>query len=346
MASGKQGQPEVTGSQIELVNSRGSDLRQKESEFQADHEEKLSHEEEHSELEQPPHAKDTNGKDHTNELPDTPKMMELAKTYEFWRNIVNKNPHNFEPYLPFPQEEKNGEQDMGLLRGLRLSMGKGADSLLNETELNFLKTRIGEFISFTRLGSLRDEEPQEGYSMYGTQDEEGLHEMEEDLHDYDIEEIGLGERFLYGYGPTHHIEVELNEGPPGPPDPNSDEPSCEFTFEYDHTGKLVPTYSSIEEKLRLVNLHGRDGDAPKKKNKKKKKKPRSLLEGNPEIDEASCMFCQYEAFFGVKPVHMMAWYDRKIAKEEKRRQQIKEKLERVKHNALHRREMREESEDL
>lgn len=285
---------------------------------------------------------------------DLPKMMEMKKTYEFWRNIVSKNPHNNDAYLPFPQEEKAAsKQDMELLRGLRLSMGKGADTLLNETELNFLKTRIGEFISFSGIGPFSsddpEQEPREGYSMYGNQDEEGLHEYEEDPDgdeegdDYDIEEIGLGERFLYGYGPTHHIEVELNDGPAREVDPN--EPSCEFTFEYDHNGKLVPTYSNIEEKLRLVSLQSRMADegAAKKKSKKKKKKPQvhglhgahgAHGDAYGVLDEACCMFCQYEAYFGTKPVHMMMWYDQKMMKEEKRRQRIKEKLQRANLNAF------------
>lgn len=291
---------------------------------------------------------------------DIPKMMEMKKTYEFWRNIVSKNPHNNETYLPFPQEDKiASKQDMELLRGLRLSMGKGADTLLNETELNFLKTRIGEFISFTGIGpfSKDEEEAREGYSMYGTQDEEGLHDGNADYDDdddpdpehdddYDIEEIGLGERFLYGYGPTHHIEVELNDGPSGARDIDPNEPSCEFTFEYDHNGKLVPTYSNIEEKLRLVSLQSRmaDGDVPAAKKKSKKKKKKAVhpaphgATGHADaygvLDEACCMFCQYEAYFGTKPVNMMMWYDQKMMKEEKRRQRIKEKLERAKLNAF------------
>lgn len=291
---------------------------------------------------------------------DLPKMMEMKKTYEFWRNIVSKNPHNNEAYLPFPQEDKAAsKQDMELLRGLRLSMGKGADTLLNDTELNFLKTRIGEFISFTGIGpfSQDHDEPREGYSMYGTQDEEGLYDGNadgdergdhdgDDGDDYDIEEIGLGERFLYGYGPTHHIEVELNDGPLDARDVDPNEPLCEFTFEYDHTGKLVPTYSNIEEKLRLVSLQSRmaDGEVPaaKKKSKKKKKKaahgaaPGGAGHGDAYgvLDDACCMFCQYEAYFGTKPVHMMMWYDQTTMKEEKRRQRIKEKLERAKLNAF------------
>lgn len=286
---------------------------------------------------------------------DLPKMMEMKKTYEFWRNIVSKSPHNHEAYLPFPQEDKAAsKQDMQLLRGLRLSMGKGADTLLNETELNFLKTRIGEFISFTGIGPFSqedEEEAREGYSMYGTQDEEGLHdgnagpddgEDAERDDDYDIEEIGLGEQFLYGYGATHHIEVELNDGPAGAHDVDPNEPSCEFTFEYDRNGKLVPTYSNIEEKLRLVSLQSRmaEGEVPAGKKKSKRKKKKAVAHGAAHgdaygvLDDACCMFCQYEAYFGTKPVHMMAWYDQKMIKEEKRRQRIKEKLERAKLNAF------------
>ncbi|KAI5951626.1 hypothetical protein KGF54_004700 [Candida jiufengensis] len=91
--------------------------------------------------------------------------------------------------------------------------------------------------------------------------------------------------------PTHSIEIELNTAPdcevhgskscdcpifdspnnnelermtrrkrnymgsPSDNDYDSNEgPSCEFTFEYDHNGQLIPTYNNIEEKLRLMRL--------------------------------------------------------------------------------------------
>lgn len=228
--------------------------------------------------------------------------------------------------------------------------------LLNDTELSFLRTRIAEFISFSGFDQIAKEtrsgldklarikHEAEGFSIYGTNDEEGLHDGNghyDEQDDYDIDELDEQDGFLYDYAPTHHIEVELNDGPPGESHP--DEPSCEFTFEYDRNGKLVPTYSNVEEKLRLMSLQSRISGEPLKEGKKKRKNAKKKKKASqPVLDESCCLFCQYEAFFGVKPVHMMRWYDQKILKEEKRRQKIKEKLENAKLKAMKRlRELRQ-----
>lgn len=303
------------------------------------------------------------------------RMVEMKKTYEFWRNIANKKMAEDDKYLPFPKEED-------LSRGLphaphgqspdldykdfiethlcdvgKNKQGNGAP-LLNDSELNFLKARIAEFISFTGTNPYgqdqktvkRRHEEKEGFSLYGTNDEEGLHDGnaegydDDEQDDYDIEELEDNDNFLYDYGP-HHIEVEVNNGPPGSDLTDQDGPSCEFTFEYDRNGTLVPTDSNIEEKLRLMCLQSGEGDlahtAKKKKSSKKKKKKASTAAPTDHTtcdttDESTCLFCQYEAFFGVKPVYMMKWFDKKAQKEEKRRQKIKEKLANAKLKALRR----------
>lgn len=314
------------------------------------------------------------------------RMIEMKKTYEFWRNIANKKMAEDDKYLPFPNEsalplnasrmEQNQSRDLDYrdfiethLSDVALGKDKQANGapLLNDSELNFLKARIAEFISFTGTSPYGQErklvkrrprvEEKEGFSLYGTNDEEGLHDgnaegyEDDEQDDYDIEELEDADNFLYDYGP-HHIEVEVNNGPPGSEPIDPDEPSCEFTFEYDRNGTLVPTDSNIEEKLRLMCLQSRGEETlaqtgKKKKSGKKKKKKKTTHTINDAVDESSCLFCQYEAFFGVKPVHMMKWYDKKILREEKRRQKIKEKLESAKLKALRRqREIRHDNEAL
>jgi hypothetical protein len=283
------------------------------------------------------------------------------------------------------------------------------DVLLRDSEIDFLRTKISQMINsndFTlhnkNKGHYYPPRPpppprkREGFSLYDTQDEEGLHEGNTDAYydhddlddyddgqdDYDIDEVN-DDQYLYD-SPTHHIEVELNTAPECDEhgmngcdcpiyenDTNArlrdrfDEegPSCEFTFEYDHTGKLVPIYSNVEEKLRLMTLQSRmagagtnfsltgaptlgDADAnmsKKKKNKKKKKKKKSQ---NPQISTFTnstnmllssggcCLFCEYEAVFGSKPKQMMKWYNQRIQQDEQRREEIKKKLEIAKLKAI------------
>lgn len=319
-----------------------------------------------------------------NEPQDIQRMLEMKKSYDFWQNIMTRKFQDDGKFLPFPKEDKVAGLDMlqalqrdassraaqengdSIPAGISNTPDEGTENggapLLNDTELSFLRSRIAEFISFSGFDqtgkdakldvSARRNEP-EGYSVYGTNDEQGLHENYDEQDDYDIQELEEGDNFLYEYAPTHHIEVELNDGPAGSSNP--DEPSCEFTFEYDRNGKLVPTYSNVEEKLRLMSLQSRLAAETVKTEGKKKKKSKNKKKKVPDaagqvLDETCCLFCQYEAFFGVKPVHMMKWYDQKIMKDEKRRQKIKEKLESAKLKALKRqREMRqrqnEEEED-
>lgn len=170
-----------------------------------------------------------------------------------------------------------------------------------------------------------------GFTLYDTIDEEGLYDgnshasVDDDMDEYTDksndsichcedhdEHVEL--EFRYNYGP-HHIQVEVNSIPECPThapdmcecrpypiqntvldyDDDYNGPSCEFTFEYDHTGELVPIYNNVEEKLRQMTLKSRIGSVynekgqilqhsakqgqdtstkkkKKKKNKKNKKK--------------------------------------------------------------------------
>lgn len=235
--------------------------------------------------------------------------------------------------------EKEQREEEGALRD-RFNRG-----LLKDTELEFLRNRIGELVMKNR----QMEQQREGFSLYDTRDEEGLHEGNTDAcyddydeDDYDLEEIGSD------YQPTHHIEVELNTAPEciehgtdGCDCPmenrkqvryttghiDEEGPSCEFTFEYDGNGTLVPTDNNIVEKLRMMNVKGEE-----KKKKKKKKKPKDKIpNGN------CCLLCEYEAVYGVKPRQMIKWYDQRELKEVQRRVEIKRKLENAK-NRLRRRQ--------
>lgn len=292
----------------------------------------------------------------------------MTSTYDFFKQAVHKK---LQTNMDGKERQWNEMGKALSLQGSEASARLGRtdeeceQALLAYTEdvqrMLVVLSRLEEILSEGRIDLLNEEvnrileedfgeRPQGGFDPYGAHDEEGLHEDEGDRYaqdDYDIEEVDTraGDGFSYDYRPTHHIEVELNDGPPreGEPDPN--EPSCEFTFEYDRNGKLVPTSNNIEEKLRLMSLQTRmageaegtpAGKKKKKSHKKKKKTHEHDDAGTLPVDESMCLFCQYESFFGVKPVNMMRWYDEKIMKEELRRQKIKEKLEHAKLKALKR----------
>lgn len=348
----------------------------------------------------------------------------VSKNYSTWLQVMNKEFPDEDDYLPFPSEDGGKKSqpifNYSLLEALEKAsldfsdrinkleeteqvpeIGSSsssrehskmqqeyAQSLLQEPEINFLRNKISELVSNGGSGhgkrSLNSFPQQEGFSLYDTRDEEGLHEGNTDQYydqdDYDLDEINdyedINDRknFLYDYPPSHHIEVELNTVPECPehgmdgcdcelytdhPAGQYDDegPSCEFTFEYDRNGKLVPTYSNVEEKLRLMSLQsqmtgqnneslrlpsiseldigGAGVKAKKKKNKKKKGKGLvdTLADESSHADH-SCLFCQYEMVYGEKPVQMMKWYDQRVRKDEQRRQDIKRKLETAKLNAL------------
>lgn len=128
--------------------------------------------------------------------------------------------------------------------------------ILNEQEIDFLRQKILQMINFRPLPSAAAA-LLGGMSLYDTQDERGIVD-DDDQDDYDLDELAADE-----YYKSHHIEVELNlhrqdECTCGD-DHTDDGPTCEFTFEYDNLGKLVPTYSNVEEKLRLMGLQHKLG---------------------------------------------------------------------------------------
>lgn len=273
------------------------------------------------------------------------------------------------------------------------------ESLLKESEINFLRNKITQMIASNNFSINNNYKVPKsgGFSLYDTQDEEGLHDgntdqfYDDDQDDYDLEEAE-GD-FLYDYPGSHHIEVELNTGSEcklhgfeecdcpifhgekggefhnGAFDEDEDGPSCEFTFEYDHKGKLVPTYSNVEEKLRLMNLESRisaidsrslklpsineintattqNVDKASLKNKRKNKKKKGSKQATAASDSnhpsnvhnsgsgACCLFCEYEVIYGSKPRQMIKWYDQRVRREEQRRLEIKKKLENAKLKAL------------
>lgn len=276
-------------------------------------------------------------------------MKEIKLSYDFWRSVTEGQK---EDYLPFPAEaqaplfsdslQKLGMGELSEEREklVRSLMGLGTDMpVMNESDMDFLNLKLAELLSFAR-----QEKDGGGFSLYGTEDEEGLHdEHPDDQDDYDVLELD-------GDVHTHHIEVEVNDGPlrRGPIDPN--EPSCEFTFEYDRNGKLIQTFNNIEEKLGMLNSmplaaqNLADANGKKKSKKKKKRKAEASGAGGASsggssghgLDPQCCLFCQYEHYFGQPPTHMMRWHDMKMNKEEKRRQHIKEKLANIKLMAIQR----------
>lgn len=248
----------------------------------------------------------------------------------------------------------NGTTDRDGVKGDVKSKRKLFDTttntLLNEKEIDFLRHKITQIIQHSEQTKMT-----QGFSLYDTKDEEGLHagnsdmcsccgdcneyefeyegnEYDYDQGDYDLEEItrdndddgkGYSRGFSYTIPPTHHIEVELNavpecdiHGSEGYCDcpifdariergngsinsrangkkgirgrdygeDESDGPSCEFMFEYDHTGKLIPTYNNVAEKLREMELNGdkfleraHEQTNSKKRGKKSKHKNKKSL---------------------------------------------------------------------
>lgn len=296
--------------------------------------------------------------DQLQSTPDVQRLREIKETYQYWQKhmkAAEKKPKNLGDI------KSSTSSALPIRAGQPLPNSNYIDSqdLFTEKDMLFLKSRLDEIVSKgfrpkakelnqilenCLAGGMQDIQ---GFDPYGTKDEEGLHDEfcllcdEDDLQDdYDIEEVQdeLG-HFYNQSGAAHHIEVELNDGKHGPHDPN--EPSCEFTFEYDGNGKLIPTSNNVEDKLRQYQLEAIKhlGVTPSKTSskKKKKKKKRSSEQAKPgvpgTIDESLCLFCQYEAFYGEKPVHMMKWLEEKVSKEGERRKLLKEKLQSVKQAA-------------
>lgn len=359
-----------------------------------------------------------------NQRLDPQKLFELvSQNYDSWLQVLNKQFNDEENFLPFPKESGNDSKlkpifDYSLLDALdqappdfsenlkrlenineipsketkKLSKKKknnefefNPESLLKESEMEFLRNRISELVMKKGFG-IEPESRQEGFSLYDTRDEEGLHEgnsqqyyEDDDQDDYNLEEIDEAENFLYSVSPgEHRLQIIKNGGKLcdeedhckycqymrysgdkiDEEDEDDDEPSCEFTFEYDANGKLVHTDNNIEEKLRMMNLHPRadknvklpsiselnieqptlTNSKSKRKKKKKSKREEKVHEPGkvPSSDFHSCLFCEYEDFYGEKPREMIKWYNRKVKKDEQRRLEIKRKLENAKLRALKR----------
>lgn len=298
-----------------------------------------------------------------NSTPDVQRLLDIKKTYQYWQEHIIRESDKT------PKDSKNPANPN------KVQLLSNSNALLNnqniftEQDMLFLKSRLDEIVSkgFRIKSNEVDQlvesclmgclQGSQGFDPYGTKDEEGLHDeyclsCDEDddaqgdmQDDYDIEEVLDENGFLHGHpGTTHHIEVELNDGPPRIGSPDPEEPSCEFTFEYDSNGKLLTTPDAIEENLRRMNLTaqlqiGYGGTPKTSSKKKKKKKKRSSSVTNVEgevsgaIDESLCLFCQYEAFYGHKPEHIMRWLENKMMEEGTRRKKLKEKLESVKQAA-------------
>lgn len=158
------------------------------------------------------------------------------------------------PLALIPPPPPSGSEPVML--GMTGLCDRVSELLLNEQEIDFLRQKILQMINFRPLAA-SNAAAQGGMSLYDTQDERGIVD-DDDQDDYDLDELAADE-----YYKSHHIEVELNlhrhdECTCGD-DHAEDGPTCEFTFEYDNLGKLVPTYSNMEEKLRLMGLQQRLG---------------------------------------------------------------------------------------
>lgn len=183
------------------------------------------------------------------------------------------------------------------------------------------------------IKTIRRQEPQEeGFSLYGTKDEEGLHVYEgnddeeeyDDQEEYDIEELNDD---VYDGRTEHHIELELQSecdihgaadcDCPVYDEEYGQEESYDFTFEYNSEGRLVPTTSSVTEyfKSKVNETRGRPHKSSKiteLDKRKKKKKPKKTKKSQVQFDPDSidtCLFCDYEALYGHPPRQLMKWID-------------------------------------
>ncbi|KAM9926322.1 hypothetical protein OXX80_010622 [Metschnikowia pulcherrima] len=337
------------------------------------------------------------GPEHVHRASAMQRMIDIKKSYDFWQDLVSKNVRKKLRSGRSSESAREKEAAAERSRDDALSaeyaevyndiVSRGTDSF-SEQDLHSLRKRLDEIVARngfkvkesevdrlveTCLGQVKKTQ---GFDPYGNEDEEGLHDDNagpenteaEELHaqdDYDVEEVRDENKFSYEYPSRHHhFEVELSDGPPGA-EADADEPSCEFTFEYDRDGKLIPTANNIEEKLRLMNLQSQISSealssaqaqasaiaqASSSKKKKKTKKKKSKAKGEDEHgacgDAGSnvCLFCQYEDFYGVKPVYSRRRQDFTHKWEMERRMKIREKLESAKSGARLRHEQRRHDE--
>lgn len=246
--------------------------------------------------------------------PNLERILEMKRNCDLWRKL----------------QRTGGKKPAGASTELQIASEPVADAkagpasnvldFLCELDLLILRHRLYQIATQNGIQLKQNEVEQllescvieakasQGFDLYGTADEEGLHdgntqeEGYDDQDDYDVEELHGEDTFLYEYGPTHHIEVELNDGPRRSTSPDSNEPSCEFTFEYDGNGKLIPTSSNIEEKLRLMSLQTRiaEGGRKKKKSLRRKKRLAAETQAAGPCEDATCYLCQFEYLYGMR----------------------------------------------
>ncbi|RLV83576.1 hypothetical protein JA9_004756 [Meyerozyma sp. JA9] len=280
--------------------------------------------------------------------------------FEAWQRAMAVKDSREDEFSPFPDDGEGLKHlvTRDLYRVLQEAQhisseekGLRMNQLLKESDIDVLYKKISSIFS--------PPNPTSGFSLYDTKDEEGLHDGNAEFfsdHDYGQSDYDLDE---VHDDLAHHIEVEVDrgascdghEGSCSCDEYDDQGPSCEFTFEYDHNGKLIPTSNNVEEQLRLMQLQNqqlqRQSPRPakgqrdlesrpgkKKKNKKKKNKDQEPSAAG----SCCCLFCEYEAIYGVEPRQMVKWYERTVRQEEQRRLEIKKKLEKVKHNVKRQRE--------
>ncbi|RKP31968.1 hypothetical protein METBISCDRAFT_26103 [Metschnikowia bicuspidata] len=282
--------------------------------------------------------------------PDFQRLIEIKKMYQNWQKHMKSGDKD-------PKGKSSLPLKGGLLPSTKFVAGQ---DFFTEKDMLFLKSRLDEIVSkgfrpkSKELNQILEGclvngmQESQGFDPYGMKDEEGLNDEncqlcdEGDIQDdFDIEEVQDDDQCFGCPAATHHIEVELNDGSPliGSPDPNK--PSCEFTFEYDGNGKLIPTSNNVEEQLCQISLSTQldiDMASSKSSKKKKKKKKSSTCQQRntgpvSAIDESLCLFCQFKALYGHEPIHTMRWLEDKLLQEGNRRKKLKEKLESVKQAA-------------
>ncbi|OBA22626.1 hypothetical protein METBIDRAFT_11439 [Metschnikowia bicuspidata var. bicuspidata NRRL YB-4993] len=302
--------------------------------------------------------------------------MDIKKSYEYWQELVSKNMKL--RLKPRRASDAGGGAEISndQLRErvppyreptLRDLMTSEELELFSKPELQSFRQKVSEKLALQRGLQLKDSDVDkllescladlqfsQGFDPYGNEDEVGLHDGNSCTQDLALntyegpgesdEDVLADDYHMMGPSRHRHFEVELSDGPPGiEPDPN--EPSCEFTFEYDRDGKLIPTSNNIEEKLRLMNLQSQitnealsqalalamamaAGGKKKKKHNKKKKKAKGEEDHGTCVETRSdlCLFCQYETFYGVKPLYSMRKLDYTHKWEMERRMKFREKL--------------------
>lgn len=207
--------------------------------------------------------------------------IDLPEILEPERDTISKN---YSSKLPMKSAIYTSEEGTTSPREIE----QLTNTYLRDSEIEYLRKKISQLVDLKKLSVKGGASQKCKNNLENTQDSElsgevelGLEKITQD--DYNIEE--LHDDFLYDLG-THHIEVEvktlsecLTHGTDfcdcplsgakrcsdlSETNPENTQhlqhqysPSCEFTFECNEQGKLVPTYSNVEEKLRLMSLEAK-----------------------------------------------------------------------------------------